>query len=209
MCPKVRQKMKRSVPILPAFYVNVPAHTVLLLCFVAAGCRPVARSAPTVEEIQQEQRPLQESWGARFSVAEAERPRVAIEAAYMAKIEQADSTYLLLRIDGSAPGERVRAYLFDEAGDSSAVVVADVLHYYEADRRFEARDNVIVTTADNKRLETEHLVWDETERKVTTPGFVRITTPKEQIQGYELDADEDLEHYSLARVTGQVLVQEQ
>jgi len=201
--------MKRSVSILPAFHVYVPAYAVLLLCFVAAGCRPVAREASTVEEIQQAQRPLQESWGARFSVAEAERPRVAIEAAYMAKIEQADSTYLLLRMDASAPGERVTAYLFDEAGDSSAVVVADLLYYYEADRRFEARDNVIVTTTDNKRLETEHLVWDETERKVTTPGFVRITTPKEQIQGYELDADEDLEHYSLARVTGQVLVQEQ
>ncbi len=209
MCPKVRQRMKRNVPILPAFLAYVPAYAMLVVCIVTAGCRPVARDAPTVEEIQEEQRPLQESWGARFSVAEAERPRVAIKAAYMAKIEQADSTYLLLRMDDSAPGERVMAYLFDEAGDSSAVVVANVLYYYEADRRFEARDNVIVTTVDNKRLETEHLVWDETERKVTTPGFVRITTPKEQIQGYELDADEDLEHYSLARVTGQVLVEEQ
>ncbi|MEZ4703209.1 MAG: LPS export ABC transporter periplasmic protein LptC [Rhodothermales bacterium] len=180
-----------------------------MVYFVTAGCRPVGSEVPTREEIQLDQRPAQESWGARFSVAEGERPRVTILAGYMAKIEQADSTYLLLRTDESAPEERVTAFLFDEAGDSSAVLVADILYYYETERRFESRGNVIVDTYDNKRLETEHLVWDETDRKVTTPGFVRITTPKEQVQGYELDADEDLEHYTLSRVTGQVLVEEQ
>ena len=43
---------------------------------------------------------------------------------------------------------------------------------------------------------------------VRTPGFVRIRTPKENVQGYNLVADEDLETYTLARVTGQVTYEE-
>jgi LPS export ABC transporter protein LptC len=152
---------------------------------------------------------VQESWEVHFSVAEGEQPRMAIAAGYMARIEEADSTYLLLRSDPAGDSlQRVVALLFDEAGDSSAVVRADVLYYFEDERRFESRGNVVVDTFDDRRLETEHLVWDETDRKVRTPGFVRITTPKEHVQGFELEADENLEHYTLARVTGQVLVED-
>ncbi len=195
--------------IVPVFFPSVPLAVCLCALFVAAGCYPEGTTPATIAEILDEGRPVQESWGARFDVQEGERPRVHIIAGYMARIETPDSTYLLLRSAEAAPQERVTAYLFDEAGDSSAVLVADILHYYEEERRFESRGNVIVDTFDDKRLETEHLLWYEADRKVRTSGFVRITTPREHIQGYELDAEEDLEHYSLARVTGQVLVEEQ
>jgi hypothetical protein len=69
-------------------------------------------------------------------------------------------------------------------------------------------DNVIVVTPDEKTLESEHLVWLEDDRKLRTPGFVRITTPNERVQGYNLLADEDLSTYTLARVTGQVTVED-
>jgi lipopolysaccharide assembly outer membrane protein LptD (OstA) len=85
-------------------------------------------------------------------------------------------------------------------------VRADSIFYYNGERRFEARGNVVATTTD-KRLETERLRWNEQSERVHAPGFVRITTPKDQIEGYELRGDEGLENYEIANVTGQVTLE--
>ena len=90
----------------------------------------------------------------------------------------------------------------------SATIRADRIVYRDAAGRFDARGQVVVTTASGKRLEGEHLTWHEEEGRITTPGFVEITTPTDRIQGYGLRADENLDSYQLGRVTGQVTVED-
>ena len=70
------------------------------------------------------------------------------------------------------------------------------------------REDVEVISQDEDRLETETLEWVESEQRVSTPGFVRITTPTEQIQGYQLEAEEDLDTYRLAEITGRFEVED-
>ncbi|MEL7363090.1 MAG: LPS export ABC transporter periplasmic protein LptC, partial [Bacteroidota bacterium] len=124
-----------------------------------------------------------------------------------------DSSYALFQPLPDAerlPGDTVRVavQLYDEDGQPSAFMTADQLRYFDRRQRFEAQGNVHVVTADEKRLYSEHLAWDEQSRRVTTDGFVRIVTPTEQIQGYRLNADESLDTYTIAQVTGQVEVEE-
>lgn len=138
--------------------------------------------------------------------SETSLPRVEIRAAHMATFETADSVYTVMRGDSLTP--RLTAYFFDEVGDTSAILNANRLILRERERTFEARGDVDVVTPEDKRLEGEHLVWYEDTRTLETPGFVRINTPTEQVQGYDLVADEDLEKYTLKRMTGQVTVEE-
>lgn len=183
-----------------------PARTLLaaaLLVTAAAGCqrRSPAPAPPPAEVVAG---PQQETWGARFLLDDQGRPRLHLDAPYLAHYDQADTSYM--QLTGTDAQPRVTAQLFDAEGDSSAVVTADQMLYYDRRRRFEARGAVVVVTPEGRRLETEHLVWDEDAREVRSPGFVRITTPEERIEGYGLVADEDLAAYRLGRVTGQVLV---
>lgn len=104
---------------------------------------------------------------------------------------------------------RVYAYIFDEKGDSSAVITAERMMYFDAEGRFEAFGDVVVLTQDDKRLTSEHLTWDQTDRKIRTRRFVRIVTPTEDVQGSGLVADEDLETYQLGRFTAQVEMDEE
>jgi hypothetical protein len=90
----------------------------------------------------------------------------------------------------------------------SAVIRANRIVYHDADRRFDARGRVIVTTPSGKRIESEHLVWREDQKRITTPDFVTITTPTDRIQGYRLRADETFDTYQLGRVTGRVTVED-
>ena len=176
----------------------------LFLLLVVPGCGREA-SAPSMADLDAEAAPVREHWGIHLYASENGVPRTQIMAPYMALYEDADSTYTLLR---APEGGRVTAHTFDASGAPSATITADELVIFESDDEYVARGDVVVTTETGRRLETEHLFWYETTRRLHTPGFVRLTTPMEQFQGYELDANEDLTDYRIKRLTGQMEVEE-
>lgn len=193
----------------------------MLLCSLLAGCEYRAASeasAALEQETERATAPDQVTGDARFFIYENDRPRALVDAKRMERYEREDSTYTLLhsRPDSSlasgasdSTGGRVTARIFAEKKDSvTATIQSDRLVYRGDEQRFDARGRVVVTTAAGKRLESEHLAWLEEKRRITTPGFVRITTPTDRIQGYGLRADENLDSYQLRRVTGQVTVKE-
>lgn len=174
-----------------------------------AACEHRAGPAQEAEAARTEAAPVQASQDVRFAVYNSGQPRAEIAARHMEQYETKDSTYTLLYGAPQTPqGGRVVAHLFDEAGDSSATITADRLVYRQEEARFDARGAVRVVTADGKRLEGEHLAWHEAGRTVTTPGFVRITTPTDRVQGYGLQASEDLSSYRLANVTGETTLED-
>ena len=186
----------------------------LTVLLVMIGCERRAET-PTMEDVRAEGAPDQESWGVHFYVtqvpigAEESRIRVEMIADYMAQFENEDSTYQLLRGHPDSLNRRVTAYLYDLEGDSSATLTADRVLYFDREKRFEAEGRVVVVTSEDKRLESERLVWLEDERKVRTESFVSIVSPKEQVQGYGLVADEDLKNYQIGRFSAQVTVDEE
>ena len=182
-------EMMRMVP---RFFQCVPVLVISGFLVILTGCYEPDIAAPSLDELRKEQLPDQESWYTQFDVLDCERPRLQIHADYLAKYVQEDSTYMILEGHPDSLNSRVLAYLFDEVGDSSATIIADQMIYYEIERRIESKGNVIVNTNDNKTLKTEFLIWNELDRRVKTSGFVHITTPRENIQGYNLDADENL-----------------
>jgi LPS export ABC transporter protein LptC len=182
------------------------APLLLLLAVFLSACGQ-RETRVTVESVMEETRPDQESWSPKLFISQEGHPRIHMRAAYMARYETPDSTYMVLGA-GDGEGDRVRVDLFDESGDSSAVVFADRITYFERERRFVARGAVRAHTPDNKHLYSEHLSWSETDRRIRTPGFARIEMPDRTLSGYGLTADEDLENYSIARVSGAIELDE-
>lgn len=124
----------------------------------------------------------------------------------MEQYRTADSSYSVWRSMNDTA--RVRVYLFEQ-GDSSATVTADSLVFQDQKGVLDAYRNVVVVTESNKRLETEHLIWNQSDRKIRTRRFVRIQTPTEEVQGNGLVADEDLETYQLGRFSAEVEVEDE
>lgn len=195
--------------------MSFPPSICLIGLILVAGCARSDRPHYAEEEWENDIRPLSESWDVRYTVTEAadrdgtSRPRLNMEAGYMASFED-DSTYTLLTAeDEDDESERVRAIIFDvAAGDTSAIVVARRIIYLDEDRRFEATGDVVVEGRDDRRMWSERLYWNERSQRVQAPGFVRIVTPRERIEGYNLHADEDLDNYTLERVTGEAEIEE-
>lgn len=177
----------------------------LAAAFVFVGCtRQVP--PPSVNVVQTQDGPDQESWNPTYFISEAGKPRVHIRASYMAYYDRVDSTYMVL--SGLNDGARVTVDIFDARGDSAAVLTADEVTFFDRERRMVARGNVIAVAREGRRVESEQLEWSEFEKTVTTAGFARIDMPDRQLEGYGLLADEDLTNVRLTNVTGTVLVDE-
>ncbi len=172
---------------------------------VAFGCR--RESPATVEPTQSdlEERPTHESWGTDSYLSENGIPVIRMRAPYTRRFDHGDSTLAILTAMG---GERVYATIYDTNGAVSATVEANEIRFVEEQNRFDAFGEVVVKTESEKTLETEHLYWLDDARMVYAPGFAKLRTNDRFVQGYELEATEDLASYSMARVTGEVEVED-
>lgn len=125
----------------------------------------------------------------------------------MATFEAQDSTYVLLT-DVDSTKHHVVAEMFDAEAGTSTTIRAREIKYYEKADRFEARDSVTVVTSTGRQLSTEFLIWHEDTRRVVAPGFVSIKSDTEDIRGYGFESDEQLERFTLRRVTGQLYLED-
>lgn len=179
----------------------------LLAAAFLAACTARERDVlPPQEDL--EALPDQETWDVDLALSFGGQPRARVQAPYLARFETPDSTFARFGPAGAGDTARVYVEVFDAEGAPSAHVRADRLVYYDQQRRFVAQGRVTVETPTGKTLRTEELVWDEAARQLRSDRFVQITAPEEHIEGYRLVASEDLDTYSLARITGQVTVEE-
>ena len=169
------------------------------------GCERQSPETTAPRDFDLEEQPAHESWGSEFYVSEDAVPVVVMTAPYTRQYDYKDSTVTVLT---SSETERVVATIFDDSGATSSTVTADEIRYMEQRQQFVASGAVVVITETGERLETEQLNWDEESEMIYAPGFARIYTEKENMQGYELEAAKDLSFYSMARPTGVVTVDE-
>ncbi|TDI72803.1 MAG: LPS export ABC transporter periplasmic protein LptC [Bacteroidetes bacterium] len=175
--------------------------TLISLFFIfMSGC---ADNQPpvTIESLRSSEDPDQESWNVDLTITENGYLRLHLTAGHVLKYERPDSIFMLLQ---SADGDsvRVKVDIFDVAGDSSAVVFADRIYYYERENRFVAHGDVVATSISGTVIESEHLTWTEEDRKLRTPGFATITESGRRTSGYRLVANEDLSEAILENFTG-------
>ena len=97
---------------------------------------------------------------------------------------------------------------YDEKGKESTTLKADYGVRYEASKKMEVKYNVEVINVNGEKLNTEHLIWDEQKKKITSDAFVKITTAKEIIMGKGLEANQDFTQYEIKEVTGTIRLED-
>jgi LPS export ABC transporter protein LptC len=80
--------------------------------------------------------------------------------------------------------------------------------HYPNKKRMEVKYNVVVVNKDGERLNTEHLIWDENQKKIMSDAFVKITTGKEVIMGKGLESNQDFTQYQIKEVTGTIRLED-
>jgi LPS export ABC transporter protein LptC len=142
--------------------------------------------------------PRQESWNSTTVLSDSGRIKARIVAGYARAYDYPPRTLL---------SEGIRTFFYDEDGTQTSELTAQEGAVDEMTKNFEASGNVVVVSSDSTILRTSKLYWDNRRRLIHTPEFVRITTPKEQIQGFGFESDQNLREYRIFRVRGEAIVQ--
>lgn len=93
--------------------------------------------------------------------------------------------------------------VYDDLGRKKTLLLADSARYLSSQRLYVMMGNVSVTNlAEQQKLETPVLFWDERYREIYTDTTVRITTAKEILKGKGLRARQDFSQYKILVPTG-------
>jgi len=101
----------------------------------------------------------------------------------------------------------VRVRFINPMGELTTILTSQEGSVDEATNNLEARKNVYVVSRDSVKLWTEELYWDNRRQLIHTPAFVRIVSPREQLQGQGFESDQALENYRIFKVTGESVPQ--
>lgn len=91
---------------------------------------------------------------------------------------------------------------YDNNHKIDATFECDSAIYLSQRRLWEFIGYVNMTNVAKERFETEHLYWDQRDKKVYTDSFIHIEKSDRIIEGYGFVSNETMTDYSLNRVSG-------
>ncbi|MCB9305061.1 MAG: LPS export ABC transporter periplasmic protein LptC [Lewinellaceae bacterium] len=146
---------------------------------------------------------------------------VAVETARDVEILYSDSAIVRVRVTGPVMynyidrenprqefPESVKIEFLEPDLSIKSTLTAKKAMRYQEKGQIVARDSVVLTTAEQEKLETEELIWDEKTAKVFTEKFVKVTKPGEVIYGYGLEAEQDFSYWKITVPKGRIKVEQ-
>ena len=98
--------------------------------------------------------------------------------------------------------EYLEVYFYNDSSQLQSTLKADDASIDEETKIMLAQNNVELISSDDKKLETEELIWDEQQNKIYTDKKVKITTGKEVIYGEGFTSNPDFTAYSITKIHG-------
>ncbi len=98
----------------------------------------------------------------------------------------------------------MKTVFYDASGRPKSFIQARYAIYYENKQLWEARNQVVAESpSEGKKLETEHMFWDQREKRIYSDNFTKITNPNGVFNGeFGFEAQEDLSRWELKGLKG-------
>ena len=94
----------------------------------------------------------------------------------------------------------------DSTGMVESTLVADYAIFFENQKLWEAKGNVVATNAKGQILETQQLFWNQKTHKIYSNVDSKVTQGTDVIVGVGFESDEDFEDFTFRRPKGKVTV---
>ncbi len=163
------------------------------VCFVMAGCNE-RKLTPPRGGIDGTGLPDQESWDSHITFSDSGLVKAVVQAGHIRMYDERRETLL---------DSGIVVDFFGKDGQHSSRLTANRGRVDDATKDLEAFDNVVFVSDSGTVVTTEYLYWENTRRKVRSDRFVHVKAPKEELQGYGFEADQNLKNYVIYRVSGQ------
>lgn len=147
---------------------------------------------PPATGLKSENIPNQESWNAVVTFSDSGKIRAVLNAGHI----QMFNFKKITLIDSGAV---VDFYRDGEVVSTLSGIRGKV---HDDTKDIEIFDSVKVVNKEGSVLKTTKMYWTNKTQRVSSDAFVKIITPKEEIEGYGFESDQSLKNYNIYKVTG-------
>lgn len=136
--------------------------------------------------------PTQESWNSTVFFSDSGRTTAILEAGHLRVFDDARETLM---------DKNIKVDFFGESGEKTTTLTAKKGKVNDATRNLYAIDSVVVVSDSGVTIKTEELMWRNSDKKIVSDKFVTIISPKEKIEGYGFESDQQLSNYVIYNIT--------
>ncbi len=166
------------------FLIAVSFSSVLISC--------EDKFEPPKSNLSSENIPVQESWNSTVTFSDSGFVKAILKAGHISAFS--DKGYTL--IDSGAVVD------FYKNGEIVSTLTGMRGKVEDMSKDIEIYDSVRVINKAGSELKTSKLLWKNKTQKVYSDVFVKITTPKERIEGVGFESDQNLTNYKIYKVSG-------
>jgi LPS export ABC transporter protein LptC len=156
-----------------------------------------------IEEIKafytSESFPIQEATNFETLFTDSGQVRFSLKAPKLLRYEADGRDYIEFP-------EGLELVKYDEHKKVISSITANYARQYVADRKWEAKNNVVATNANGDTLKTEILYWEEKEEKIYTDEFVKIIRADQIITGIGFTSDQKMQNWKIRDPKGTIYV---
>lgn len=166
---------------------------IILFSFVIilAGCEN--KFQPPKTDYNKSEIPDQESWNSSVVFSDSGKIKAILKAGHISVYNTLNYTL----VDSGAVVD------FYKDGEIVSTLTGKRGKVLEPSKDIEMYDSVIVVSnKNNTTVNTQKMYWNNKSQKVSSDAFVKIKSPKEDIEGYGFESDQNLKNYKIYRVTG-------
>ena len=146
------------------------------------------------EFVSDKQQPIEQIKGAELLHTENGKVKVRIVASIIERFQDIQPALIF--------SDHLEVYFYNDSSLLQSTLISDYASIDEEEKIMLAQNNVILISSDDKKLETDELIWDENKNKIYTDKKVKITTGKEVIYGEGFTSTPDFKEYSITKING-------
>lgn len=164
----------------------------ILILFIVSFYSCENKFQPPASGMKSENIPDQESWKAVVTFSDSGKVRAVLNAGHI-------QMFNLKKITLIDSGAVVDFYRDGEVVSTLSGMRGKI---HDETKDIEIFDSVKVVNKEGSVLTTSKMYWTNKTQRVSSDAFVRIVTPKEEIEGYGFESDQNLKNYNIYKVTG-------
>lgn len=166
-------------------------HILLSILIFFIGCSGDKVKPPIDRSFLDKDIPAQESWNSVVTFSDSGKIRAVLYAGHIRIYPEKNETLL----DSS-----VKIDFYDINEVKTTTLTSKRGRVDDITNDLFAIDSVVVVS-DSVMITTEEMMWRNKDRKIVSDKFVTILSPKEKIQGYGFESDQNLKNYVIYNIT--------
>lgn len=148
---------------------------------------------PTVNvQLTAEEIPDQESWNSTIFFTDSGRTRAILIAGHLRVFSKNKETLL---------DSNIRVEFYNNEEIHTTTLTAKRGRVDEQTNNLYAIDSVVAVNDSGIVITSDEMMWRNKDRKIVSEKYVTIVSPKEKIEGYGFESDQNLRNYIIYNIT--------